>query len=499
VTSVDANGNMVFDIIDAAGVIDPVHTLSFGPDGLLYDGAEPGTGGGGGSLLPGGDGSDGAYDPADGATLTGGVKNYSSLTLQAGRTIKGTAGELHYVQVSGDATLNGTINMNGRGNEGGNGGNGSNAVAAGNSSAGTAGSDGTSAKSGTAGSGGRGGGRGSESGGHTSGNGGDGGDGGNRGGVLDGAGGGAGGAGANVAGTTSGSVGSSATAVNLTMLARRVSHDFLVSLLGGAGGGGGGGGSGEAGGGAASSGGAGATTYADADGTGANGTAGGTAIGGDAGGGGGKGGRGGGVYVMVVRGNVSGTFTINANGAGGGTGGAAGAGGGNGESGGGGGGGCVLIVFYGEWSATLTCSVTGGTGPGGGDGETGFYAVINGNTGEVVVWGGSLATAQERASYAFALLATQTADVDVVMPSPHTHVPVDTTGGSFVPTVPEGVNVQPGDTVTFEDRGGNATAEPVTITMSGSDTVNGASTYDLDVDGESATLRYLGGTEWVAT
>lgn len=476
---------------------------SVDPNGTASDLTAAGTGGGSAGALPGGTGADGDYDPADAASLAAGLPNYDNFTLQAGRTIKGNAGQFHYVQVAGDATLNGTINLDGRGNAGGNGGAGGASSAAGNGTNGTAGSAGTGTKAATAGGGARGGGSGSGDGATRSGgNGGTGGTGGNRGAPwsADGQGtGGAGTAGGTGAGSA-GTLGGNATAVNQTLLARRVSHDFLVALLGGAGGGGGGGGGGYAAGTVVAAGGAGASTYADADGTGADGAAGTFSVDSSGGGGGGKGGRGGGVYVMVVRGNVSGTFTINARGAQGGNGGVGNATGGDGGAGGGGGGGFVLIVFYGTWSATMTCNVAGGDSPAGqGAGEDGFYAVVNGSTGEVVQWGGSLASIAERTSALVAVQPTvSAAPADpLVATAPTTLVPVDTSGGAFAVELPPADSVEVGDSVVLKDAGGAATANPLTVDANAADTIDGGSSTSLGVDSGAITVQKITANTWM--
>lgn len=484
-----------------------------------------GSGGQTGSTLPGGNGSEGDYTPADGATLSGGIHNFDDFTPAANATINGEAGAFNYVQVAGNATFdNNTINLDGRGNEGGNGGSGSAGVIAGNSSAGTAGSAGTSTKACAAGGGGGGassGGSGTATSGST-GAGGAGGAGGSRGAPWSSTGGGTAGTGGVGAasgggGGNAGGVGGAATAVNKTLLARRVSHEFLVALLGGAGGGGGGGGSGVADDSMLSgeAGKAGATTYLDDDGNGAHGTSATNsatvAVGGA---GGGKGGRGGGMLIQVVRGNVSGTLTVNANGGNGGNGGAGAdsdgtSSSGEGGGGGGGAGGFFLLVFYGTYSATITVGVGGGTGGSGGvtgggadggngaAGEDGFYAVVNGSTGEVVEWGGSLAAVQERLSYLVGLnasISSSPAD-PIAMTAPETVQPVDPTGGALNFEVPEGANLVDGDELLVKND--SASANVITINMSGSDTVDGGASTSIAAARGSKRLKFVGGTSWL--
>lgn len=480
------------------------------PDGTVTPLAGTGASGQSASTLPGGNGSEGDYDPADGATLTAGIHNYDDFTLDSGKTIKGEAGAFNFVQVAGNAAIDGTINLDGRGNAGGVGGAGSALVQTGTSTAGTAGTAGTGTKAATAGGGGGGGGGGLAGGGGSAGAGGAGSAGGNRGSgwSTDGAGtAGAAGTGGNPGGGAGGA-GGAVTDVNPTLLARRVSQDFLIALLGGAGGGGGGGGSGsaETGGSGAGAGGAGGTGY-DADGNGNDGADGTAGVGQSGGGGGGQGARGGGQLVLVVRGNVTGTFTINARGGTGGDGGSGNATGGDGAGGGGGGGGFVLIVFYGSWSATATINVGGGTGgaSGGGgagsDGEDGFYAVINGASGEVVQWGGSLTSIDERTSAAVAVQSTVTSAPSdpVVLTAPSTVIPFDTTGGAFAVSLPEAANVETGDAVTFKDVNTSAGTNALTINRSGSDTIDDGATSDsIATNNGSKTFRKIGATSWIS-
>ena len=262
----------------------------------------------------GGDGSDGALTVSanidiDALTVNYVVKNYETLTINAGNTLgltnPATNGTILHIKVQGDVTINGSINLQGDGAAGGTAG----ASGGGASSAGSnmdlRWSDTTNQFGGAVG-------------------------------VSVGAGGGGGGGAhktVGTAGTVGGGGGSAGGAAGtvLSLFTSNVNPNIFKNIraICGAGGGGGGGGQNNAG---------------------------------------GAGGRGGGVFILECGGDL--TFgsasTINVGGADGSAGGAAGNSGGGG--GGAGSGGQSLILYNGTLTDSgVTVTVTGGTGGAGGN------------------------------------------------------------------------------------------------------------------------------------
>jgi hypothetical protein len=339
------------------------------------------------SAPPGGTGEDGAVTIA--GTVTGGPTRYdaSVFDLDAAGTINATQGSPLEVYSLSTLTIDGTINLTGKGGLGGAGGAGSpGKLGGGSSNAGTAGSPGTAGGPVSSASGsGTGAGSGAAGTGASSGAGGAGGLGVSRTTVEPGGGGpaqaGATGAGPGpVGGNTSPATAGSATAATVRHTADIVRQ--RPSQLGhGAGGGGGAGASGGASPTGSGTGGAAGAGGAAGGGAGGNGASHANAGGGAGGGGGG---HGGGRFYAEARGALSGSGTITANGQAGGNAGTSGSGTGGGpdDAGAGGAGpgapgagGLILIKAdsIAGWAGT-TSAVAGATGTSGGAGGGGGSA-----------------------------------------------------------------------------------------------------------------------------